>query len=161
MLFCALLGASLFYLSTGLGEIWPLAWVACLPVLWFAYRSQTGWLAGAAAFLAFTFGNAGFLVAFVGLRTALLMTSLAIVGYGLMFALAVLFGRFVYNKLGALWALAAFPACWTGLEYLCFACLTERNSRCTCLYPSGSADPYPERCFVWVLERHVSPVLDR
>ena len=96
----------------------PLAWVACLPVLWFAYGSQTSWLAGAAAFLAFTFGNAGFLVAFVGLRTALLMTSLAIVGYGLMFALAVLFGRFVYNKLGALWALAAFPACWTALEYL-------------------------------------------
>ena len=51
----ALSGAA-YFLSTGLGEYWPLAWIAPVPVLTLAFRSSAG-TAAAVAFLAYLLGS--------------------------------------------------------------------------------------------------------
>lgn len=35
---CALISAVMFYLAFGISDVWYLAWFACAPVLWLAYR---------------------------------------------------------------------------------------------------------------------------
>src|SRR5258706_12103389 len=51
-----LLSVGAFYLSTGLREFWPLAWIAALPVLFVAFRSSAR-LAFGIAFTAFLLGS--------------------------------------------------------------------------------------------------------
>ena len=47
---CALLSAAGFYFSLGLGNQWWLAWIAPVPVLWFAFGPAKPWTAFLAAF---------------------------------------------------------------------------------------------------------------
>jgi hypothetical protein len=50
------ISAGAYYISTGLGEFWPAAWVAPIPVLALAFRSS--WrMAAAAAFSAYLLGS--------------------------------------------------------------------------------------------------------
>lgn len=114
---CTLLSAALFYLSTGLGAVWPLAWIAPLPLLWLAYGKQPLWRIAIAAFAAFGLGNIGFLRPFAGMPAATIGITTAIIGLATAFVVAVAFGRLVQRRLGWTAALIAFPVIWTGIEY--------------------------------------------
>jgi apolipoprotein N-acyltransferase len=117
-LICGGLSAAMFRLSTGLGDVWLLAWFAPAPLLWLGYGRTPAWIVAIAALLAFTIGQMGFLEAFAGLRTASRMVMLAIVLSAALFAAAVLIGRLAQRRLHPALAIGAFPAAWTGVEYL-------------------------------------------
>lgn len=117
-LVCAGLSAVMFWFSTGLGNVWPLAWLAPTPLLWLAYGRAPAWLVALTALLAFSLGQFGFLAAFEGLTIAVRMVALAIVLSAALFATSVLIGRLAQRRLSPLLALAAFPATWTSVEYL-------------------------------------------
>jgi len=112
---CALLSAVMFYLACGISDLWYLAWFAGAPIVWLAYGSERRWRVAAASFASFAMGMV-YLYQVYGSFIAVPGTVL-LVGESLLFALAVLFGGFVYRRLPPVAALFAFPACWTTLEY--------------------------------------------
>lgn len=114
---CALASAGLLFFSTGLGEVWAVAWIACLPVLWLAYGKGPAWQVALAGFIAFFLGNTGFFEAFAGETPAIIATAIALALDAVLFALALLFTRLVHRRLGLFWALIGFPAFWTAVEY--------------------------------------------
>jgi apolipoprotein N-acyltransferase len=112
---CALLSAAGFYFSTGLGEQWWLAWIAPVPVLWFAFGPSRYWQSFAAAWLAFAFSTA--LRAYiVALPVPVLIQ--ALVGPALGFAVVVIGAKLVRQRLGALAAMLAFAALWAAVDFL-------------------------------------------
>ena len=112
---CTLLGGILFFLSTGLGPVWPLAWFAPVPLLWLAYGEEPLWRVLVASFAAYAIGQLNLFEAYAQIWPILIMiitiTSSA-------FAIAVLFARQVSRHLAPIVAVLAFPAFWTGFEYL-------------------------------------------
>ena len=56
-LLCVLASGGLFFLSTGLGTIWLLAWIAPVPVLWLAYGARPNWHVLLASFAAYAIGE--------------------------------------------------------------------------------------------------------
>ena len=109
--------AALLYFGNGLNPIWPLMWIAPLPVLWFALRSS--WPGAAlVAGLAWFIGplNLWHYLHILGLPFTVWLG-----GFGsaaLLFALAVLLYRSLVLR-GAPWtALLALPAAWVTFEYL-------------------------------------------
>lgn len=113
---CAILTAIGFYFSIGLGDQWWLAWVAPVPVLWFAFGKNKPWSAFLFAFLGCSLGLLNLLPAYAGAMP--LVVVLAIVGPALAFAASVSGARRVYHALGAIPALFAFPALWTAFDFL-------------------------------------------
>lgn len=111
----ALLSGALFHFSTGLNNVWPLAWLAPLPVLWLAYGGGSGRRTALAAFCAFLLGQLHLFEAYmvIGLPLLVMMIIIAAV-----FALCVLFGRFAARRLPPLLAALAFPTAWTAWEFL-------------------------------------------
>ncbi len=108
----------LAWLGTGLHPLWPLLWVAPLPVLVLAPRVGA-WTAGAAALVAWLGGALNLWSYF---RVALQMPVPAVAGIllpgALAFALDVLLFRALLRR-GRPWAaLLAFPAAWVSVEYL-------------------------------------------
>src|SRR5262249_32248397 len=63
---CALLSAIGFYFSIGLGDQWWLAWLAPVPVLWFAFGETSGRQAFFAAWLGCALGSTSILRAYGG-----------------------------------------------------------------------------------------------
>jgi apolipoprotein N-acyltransferase len=63
---CALLTAIGFYFSIGLGEQWWLAWLAPIPVLWFAFGETKGWQTFLVAFVGFAVGSTSVLRTYGG-----------------------------------------------------------------------------------------------
>ena len=118
ILACTLATALLLYFSTGLGDAWPLAWVALVPLLWLAYGRQPLWRVAVATFVAFTLGNIGFLRPFVGMPSATAGIAVAVIGLAIAGVVAIGFARFVQRRCHRLLALLAFPALWTGIEYI-------------------------------------------
>ena len=104
--------AGALFLSTGLGTIWPLAWLAPIPVLLLAFR-RSGRLSAMVAFAAYFLGSftilrlfrAGGLIIFAG------PPSIA-------FALAVLAARSSVRRLPPWLAVFAFPSVFTAYEFL-------------------------------------------
>jgi len=114
-LLCALAGGALFFLSTGLGTIWPLAWIAPLPVLWLAYGARPNWQVLLASFTAYAIGELNLFEAY-GVMAP--MIAMVIVLSASIFAAAILFARLAQRRLPPLLAVLAFPALWAGLDYL-------------------------------------------
>ncbi len=114
---CTLLSALSFYLSTGLGSIWALAWVAPLPLLWLAYGKQSWWRVGLATFLAFGIGNSEFIRPFLGTGAAAIGVTFGVLGLATTAVAAVLLSRWVYRRSHWIGALLFFPALWTAAEY--------------------------------------------
>jgi apolipoprotein N-acyltransferase len=105
-----------FYLGTGLSPLWPLAWLAPLPVLIVAYAAAPRTAAG----LAFTAWLLGGLNLWTYLRPLgplpVRIGFLAIPAAA--FALSVLLSRALVRR-GALWlGVFSFPAAWVSYEYL-------------------------------------------
>jgi apolipoprotein N-acyltransferase len=116
VLLCAALSGAMFYLSQGLDDVWVLAWIAPLPLLWLAYGPAPRWQLFTAALAAFAIGQVYFLQIY-GLF--LLVTVLGeMFGNGLLFAGTILLARCAHRRLPPGAALFAFPAMWTAVEYL-------------------------------------------
>jgi len=111
----ALSGAA-FYFSTGLGEVWPLAWLAPLPILLLAFgaSARTAFLSAMAAYFL------GGLNLFTYLREVmpLPMVLTVLLGPAAVFALAVLAARYAVRRLPPRAAAFVFPAAWTSWEFL-------------------------------------------
>jgi apolipoprotein N-acyltransferase len=116
ILVCAVaLAAGAFYFSTGLGESWPLAWLAPIPILIAAYRSS-----GKAAFMAATIAYfTGELSLLPLLRLVLppLVIAGALVGPAVAFGAAVLAARYVTHRVPPHAGVFAFPCAWTAYEF--------------------------------------------
>jgi len=104
-----IVSAASFYVSTGLGTFWPLAWAAPLPVLVLAFDSS--WpTAALTAFAAFLLGS---------LNTPYGVGGWIVFGIppAIGFAMATLAARFAASRIG--WpAIFTFPAVLTGWEFL-------------------------------------------
>jgi len=113
---CAALSGAFFFLSGGVGEVWPVAWLAAAPVLWLAYGKERGWRVAAAAFVAFAIGQMNLILTY---WSVLPFGTLAVILFvpPIAFAAAVLFGRFASRRLPPLTGALAFPAFWTTIEY--------------------------------------------
>ena len=110
----ALFSGAMFYLSQGLDDVWPLAWIAAAPLLWLAYGNCARWQLFAAGVCAFSLGQAYLIqcypeLGWIVLRVAVLPC--------LLFGAVLLFARLA-GKLSSLAALFAFPAAWAGVEYV-------------------------------------------
>lgn len=110
--------AVLVWFGTGLIPMWPLLWLAPLPILLVATRSS-GWVAALAAVAAWALGSlnrdhyydASLHVPLVGRIEIVLLPAMVI-------AAGVLLHRGLLRR-GAHWcALVAFPAMWVSFEYL-------------------------------------------
>jgi apolipoprotein N-acyltransferase len=112
---CLAISAALFFLGTGLSPLWPLAWLAPIPVLWAASRLS----AGKAFFVAAAAYALGFLNEWSYLRTVLAtwIVSSSLVVSACLFAVGVLLFRMGVVR-GKLWAAAlVFPAFWASVEF--------------------------------------------
>jgi len=120
--------AVLVYFGNGLEPVWPLMWVAPVPVLVFALRSSAG-RAATVAVVAMLAGGLNFWHYFRVLQAPPVAWG---VNFGLMalaFAAAVLLMRSLARR-GALWsAWLALPAVWVAFEF----------ARNRWLWPHGSA----------------------
>ncbi len=113
---------SLFYFSTGIGTAWPLAWLAPVSLLWLAYGRRPAWQVFIASFAGFALGLLNVVQAY-GSIIFTIAPFLPVVP--VLFAASALFARFAYRQLQSVIAVAAFPALWTGVEYLMAS--TSRN----------------------------------
>jgi apolipoprotein N-acyltransferase len=113
---CALLSAAGFYFSVGLGDQWWLAWLAPIPVLWFAFGDAKPWPVFFAAFAALALGLLNLLQAYGGL----LPTPVLILSIGapsIAFAASAVAARRVHRSLGDVPAMFAFAALWTMFDF--------------------------------------------
>ncbi|HUN86868.1 MAG TPA: nitrilase-related carbon-nitrogen hydrolase [Terracidiphilus sp.] len=102
------------YFGNGLNPLWPLMWLAPLPVLCFATSSRW-WTAGITAFFAWLLGCLNMAHYFHLLEIPWLRVYAAV---AFIFTLAVLLFRSLLRR-GAPWtALVAFPAAWVTFEYV-------------------------------------------
>ncbi len=110
--------AVLLYFGNGLEPVWPLMWIACVPVLWFALRSSW-WAAAVVAAAAMLVGNLNLWSYFT---KTLGMPPSAWLAIFSMAALAFAAGVLLFRGLAlrnALWSAAvALPAFWVAIEYL-------------------------------------------
>ncbi len=111
-----LLSAGAFYLSTGLGELWPLAWVAPVPLLWVANRSRPR-DAFAAAAAAWFLGSLNLFAYLSRVMPAPIVLAL-LMAPAIVFGLVVAFTGAATRRLGPLAGALAFPAAWTSYEFL-------------------------------------------
>jgi apolipoprotein N-acyltransferase len=103
--------------SPGLGALWILALLAPVPVLWFAFRAEHGWVAFLVALAAYALGSCNILPAYAGTLSPLALV-LAILVPALLFAGAVVAARFVSLRVTPITAVIAFAFFWTGFDYL-------------------------------------------
>jgi len=114
---CALLSGAAFYLSTNLGEVWPLAWLAPVPVLWFAFGDERNWVVAASAFAALAIGATNLLGAYGGVFPLPVFAVIFTVPPA-SFAAIVLGARLVARRVHPLAGVLAFAALWTAWDYL-------------------------------------------
>ncbi len=122
---CALLSAIGFFFSFGLGDCWPLAWLAAVPVLWLAFGETRAWIVFFAAWLFFGLAPlaarmrsrpmAGYCSTFVS--CALLM----IFGPYSLFAASVMMARRIARVLGPVAGMFGFALVWTACDFLAAA----------------------------------------
>ncbi|HWZ99221.1 MAG TPA: nitrilase-related carbon-nitrogen hydrolase [Candidatus Dormibacteraeota bacterium] len=114
----AALSAILLYFGTGLNPLWPLPWLAPIPILLFAARASARYSA-LAAFLAFLVGGLNVLHFYRNILELPLLPVISITTIpAILFALLVLAWRRLLLR-GRLWAAAfSFPLLWTAIEYL-------------------------------------------
>jgi apolipoprotein N-acyltransferase len=119
---CALLSAVLFDVSTGVSEIWPLAWIAFSPLLWLAYSDRPLWRVIGAILIA------ALMLAFLALlspirellpaRTLAIVLAVYVATTAASWSAAILIARLAFRRLHPLFTLLAFPATLTGLDYV-------------------------------------------
>lgn len=112
----ALLSGAMFFLSQGLENLWALAWLAPVPLLWLTYGKAPSWQVVTASVFAVLAGD---LYALQCYSTIPALIVLEVVGpQVVLFPLAVIFARIVARHSAPLATLFAFPVCWTAFEFL-------------------------------------------
>lgn len=116
VLLCALLSGGMFYLAEGLNNVWLLAWIAAVPLLWLAYGSTPKWQLYLASIGAFAWGQVYLFQCYGGFSIPLVLR----VGLVpcVLFGAVIIFAREAKNKLSGWAALFAFPASWAAVEYV-------------------------------------------
>lgn len=109
--------ALLFGFSTGIGPYGWLAWAAPAPVLVYALHSRSPWLSAAAAALAYLFGEAGPIYAYLTLVPLPVLIVTALIP-AFAFALVVLAARLAALRLPTIVAVFSYPLLWTSWEFL-------------------------------------------
>ena len=110
---------ALLSIGNGMNPVWPVMWVALLPVLVLAAETDSWWIAGAAAVFGMLLGSLPMLYYLHGVLHApvyawLIPYSLA----SLLFAAGVLLFRALLRRGAVFSAVIALPALWTVGEYL-------------------------------------------
>lgn len=116
-LLCVSLSAAGFYFSIGLGEFWPLAWLAPIPVLWLAMRSERLGRVIGAAFFAYALAGLNLLQAYLGVLPPFVLL-LAVCGPALLFALAIAGARLAHRSAGWFAGALSFGSFWAGFDFL-------------------------------------------
>ena len=108
--------AALFFFGTGLAPVWPLLWLAPIPVLWLAPRvsASSAFLVAAAAFALGSLNEWAYLALVVPLSVSILNS----VGPSCIFGVAVLLFRNRMLKGHVLQAALIVPALWVAYEYI-------------------------------------------
>lgn len=110
--------AAMIWFGNGLDPVWPLMWLAMLPVLWFALRSSW-WIAAIVAASSMLLGGLNmwnYLHHVLGAPA--LVWVIAFLSAAIVFAASVLLFRALMLR-GAVWgAMIALPAAWSSLEYI-------------------------------------------
>jgi apolipoprotein N-acyltransferase len=114
---CAARSGLSFFASTGLGVIWPLAWLAPAPVLWLAFGQTSTRTVAIASFAAFVIGNTNLLPAYYDVLP-MVPFAIGIIIAGFAFAGCILAARLVQRRVSGIAAMIAFAALWTGFEYI-------------------------------------------
>ncbi|MGA2595986.1 MAG: nitrilase-related carbon-nitrogen hydrolase [Bryobacteraceae bacterium] len=109
--------AAAWYFSTGFGEVWPLAWIAPIPVLWFALRAPSWRQAAFVAGIAYLAGSLN-LLSYIMSLMPLPIVAIVFLAPALIFAISALFARWAARRWPPWIAAFAFPAAWTSYEYL-------------------------------------------
>jgi apolipoprotein N-acyltransferase len=110
---------ALLWFGNGLNPLWPLMWIAPLPVLLFAARPSSRWTATAlVAFLGFFCGCLSLWQYFrvLQLPAVAFIAIFSAASFG--FALSVLLFHALLRRGHAWSALLAFPAAWVSIEFL-------------------------------------------
>jgi len=116
-LLAAVMSGILFFLSQGVADVWPLGWLAPVPLLWFAYGDAPRWQVFLASLAGFALGQAYLAQVYWGQLPPAIIAPL-VVAMCVTFAIAVVFSGEALRR-GSPWGtLVAFPALWTTLEYL-------------------------------------------
>jgi apolipoprotein N-acyltransferase len=116
-LLAAVMSGILFFLSQGVADVWPLGWLAPVPLLWFAYGDAPRWQVLLASLAGFALGQAYLAQCYWGQLPPAIIVPL-VVAMCVTFAIAVVFAGEALRR-GSPWAtLLAFPALYTALEYL-------------------------------------------
>ncbi len=116
-LLAAVMSGILFFLSQGIADVWPLGWLAPVPLLWFAYGDAPRWQVFLASLAGFALGQAYLAQCYWGQLPAAIIAPL-VVAMCVTFAIAVVFSGEALRR-GSSWGtLVAFPALYTALEYL-------------------------------------------
>lgn len=114
---CAVLSAVAFYFSFGLGDCWPLALVAAVPILWLAFGDTRWWIVFLAAWFAGALGSTNTIAAYGGIFPLPVM-ALIIAGPSLLFASAVMAARRIARSLGQVAGVFGFAVFWTAYDFL-------------------------------------------
>ena len=114
---CVSLSAAAFFGSLGLGQLWPLAWLAPLPILWLAFGRARTPLVSVSAFAAYAIGSSNILEAYAGSLPAPVLIT-AVCAPAALFSLSVLAARFVAVRTAPMSGVLAFAALWTALGYI-------------------------------------------
>lgn len=114
---CIAVSALCFYLSFGIEALWPLQWIAPIPVLWFAFARAKAWQTLLVASGAYTLGGLYLVQAYASVFPPPLLM-LALIAPALGFALAASAARLVLQRLGPAAAALAFASLWTAFDYV-------------------------------------------
>jgi apolipoprotein N-acyltransferase len=112
---CALLSGVGFYFSEGLGDQWCLAWLAPIPVLWFAFGPTKYWQSFLVAFFGFALGASSLIRAYGGLMPLPVMI-LILSGPAVAFAVPMIAAKRVQKSFGGIAAMFAFATLWAGID---------------------------------------------
>lgn len=115
-LLCAALSGVMFYLSQGLDDVWWLAWIAPVPLLWLAYGEARLWHLRLAAVAAFACGQIYMVQSYWGILPPVGI-ALMMFGMGALFAVTIRFAQRCWQRLPPLAVLVAFPAAWASVEF--------------------------------------------
>jgi apolipoprotein N-acyltransferase len=110
------LSATLFWIGNGMNPVWPLIWVAPLPVLMFATR-HSWWSTGLVSVISMLLGSTNMWTYLKKLGVPPTTWFSIFFGVALLFALSVLLFRALLRR-NAYWsAFLAFPATWVSYEF--------------------------------------------
>lgn len=112
----ALLSGAMLYLAQGLDNVWALAWLAPVPLLWAAYGKAPTWQVALASVFAVLAGD---IYALQCYSTIPAVVYLEVIGpQVVLFPLAIVFAGIVQRGSAPFTTLFAFPVCWTACEFL-------------------------------------------